>query len=96
MNNQDERPTVPTSEEAAEVGAKMRQAIAEFRRKALVEKRITTEDFVSFFDSITEFCKENDRILERFGTVVQYAVNENRKLREQITSLISGRPTETD
>jgi len=95
MNNQDERPTVPTSEEAAEASAKLRQAIAEFQRKALVEKRITTEDFVSFFESITEFCKENDRILERFGAVVHYAVNENRKLREQISGLISGTETGT-
>lgn len=88
VSNRSEMPDLPTDEELSALTEKAKLAVAEFQRKVLVEKRMTTKDFVAHLAAVSEVFADSARMVVRFGEVVRYQA-------DQISSLISGRGTGT-
>jgi hypothetical protein len=74
-------PPLPTETEVAAATGKARAAMAEFAHQTLVEKRITTDGFVSFTNSMSEFIKDATQLIDGYSAAYHYLASENQRLR---------------
>ena len=89
-DNVEQVPKCPTPEEVRALVGAVKAALAEFQKKILVEKRMTTEDVTAHCSAMTDGFTSLAQLHERFGKVFRCEAGENARLRKQISALISG------
>jgi len=90
-NNMKERPAMPTGAEITAVTEELKTVVTKLRDKVLVEKKVTTKDFVDHADAIAAGYGRCLEIIDQLCGVIQWQGEEIARLCDKVSSLISGK-----